>query len=105
MAGLVPAIHVLSRCDAVEDVDAIRTRACPSSAILSGESRVNPTFADKRGHDGAATAWRRPSAPTLQLTEIVFQHDYTPDKVGADTIHHDPQYSSVLWIPVMEKSE
>jgi hypothetical protein len=83
MAGLVPAIHVLSCCDAVEDVDA----------------------RDKRGHDDAATAWRRPSAPTLQLTEIVFQHDYTPDKVGADTIHDDPQSSSVLWIPVMENSE
>ncbi|MGA6965542.1 MAG: hypothetical protein WBZ51_18270 [Xanthobacteraceae bacterium] len=41
----------------------------------------------------------------LQLTEIVFQHDYTPDKVGANTIHDDPHSSSVPWTPVMEKSE
>jgi predicted acyl esterase len=40
-----------------------------------------------------------------QLTEIVFQHDYTPDKVGADTIHHDAEHPSVLSIPVMEKGE
>jgi uncharacterized protein len=40
-----------------------------------------------------------------QLTEIVFQHDYTPDKVGVDTIHHDAGHQSMLFIPVMEKTE
>src|SRR5438105_10030937 len=55
MAGLVPAIHDLVAFLGKKDVDATRTRACPSSALLNGDSRVNPTVADKRdmrGHDG-----------------------------------------------------
>jgi predicted acyl esterase len=36
-----------------------------------------------------------------QLTEFVFQHDYTPNKVGTDTIHHDPQHPSHLVVPVL----
>jgi predicted acyl esterase len=37
-----------------------------------------------------------------QLTEIVFQHDYTPDKVGIDTIYDDPEHPSALALPVLE---
>ena len=50
MAGLVPAIHVFSVATE-QDVDATATRTCPSCALLGGASRVNPTCADKRGHD------------------------------------------------------
>ncbi len=36
-----------------------------------------------------------------QLTEFVFQHDYTPNKVGTDTIYHDAEYPSHLIVPVV----
>lgn len=36
------------------------------------------------------------------VTEGVFAHPYTPDKVGRDTIHHDARYPSRLLLPVME---
>ena len=35
-----------------------------------------------------------------QLTEFVFQHDYTPNKVGEDTIYHDRTRPSELLLPV-----
>jgi predicted acyl esterase len=37
------------------------------------------------------------------FTEFVFQHEYTPDKVGRDTIHHNATYPSQILIPVMPK--
>ncbi len=56
MAGLVPAIHVF-------DIAHVPRRGCHQNSGLpefwdssSGESRVNPTFADKRGHDGREIA-------------------------------------------------
>jgi uncharacterized protein len=36
------------------------------------------------------------------VTEGVFSHFYTPDKVGRDTIHHDARYPSRLLLPVIE---
>ena len=36
-----------------------------------------------------------------QLTEFVFQHDYTPKKVGTDTIYHDAEHPSHLIVPVV----
>jgi hypothetical protein len=36
------------------------------------------------------------------VTEGVFSHFYTPDKVGRDTIHHDTRYPSRLLLPVMD---
>jgi predicted acyl esterase len=39
-----------------------------------------------------------------QLTEFVFQHEYTPDKVGRDTIHHDPQHPSHVLLPIVMSS-
>ncbi len=36
-----------------------------------------------------------------QLTEFVFQHDYTPDKVGTDTIYHGSEYPSHILLPVV----
>jgi predicted acyl esterase len=36
-----------------------------------------------------------------QLTEFVFQHDYTPDKVGRDTIHHSAEHPSHILLPVV----
>ena len=36
------------------------------------------------------------------VTEGVFSHFYTPDKVGRDTIHHDGRYPSRLLLPVMD---
>ena len=50
MAGLVPAIHAFFAASR-KDVDATRTRACPSSALLESASRVNPTSGYKPGHD------------------------------------------------------
>src|SRR6266852_1847531 len=43
----------------IEDVDATATRTCPSCALLGGASRINPTCADKRGHDESniTTVW------------------------------------------------
>lgn len=38
-----------------------------------------------------------------QLTEFVFQHDYTPDKVGSDTIWHDSRHPSHLVIPIINE--
>jgi hypothetical protein len=37
-----------------------------------------------------------------QLTEIVFQHDYSPDKVGTDTIYFSQEYPSRIVLPVMQ---
>ncbi len=36
-----------------------------------------------------------------QFTEFVFQHDYTPNKVGTDTILHDELHPSHLVLPVI----
>jgi uncharacterized protein len=36
-----------------------------------------------------------------QFTEFVFYHDYTPNKVGRDTIYHDGKYDSHLALPVL----
>ena len=36
-----------------------------------------------------------------QLTEFVFQHDYTPDKVGRDTIFHNVEHPSHILLPVV----
>jgi predicted acyl esterase len=36
------------------------------------------------------------------VTEGVFSHFYTPDKVGRDTIHHDARYPSRLLLPVID---
>lgn len=38
------------------------------------------------------------------VTEGVFSHFYTPDKVGRDTIHHDARYPSRLLLPVMDRA-
>ena len=38
-----------------------------------------------------------------QLTEFVFQHEYTPNKVGRDTIYHDAKSSSHLMLPVVRR--
>jgi len=37
------------------------------------------------------------------VTEGVFSHFYTPDKVGRDTIHHDARHPSRLLLPVMDR--
>ncbi len=37
-----------------------------------------------------------------QLTEFVFHHEYSPQKVGHDVLHHDADYPSRLILPVME---
>lgn len=39
------------------------------------------------------------------VTEGVFAHPYTPDKVGRDTIHHDKRYPSRLILPVMDGAD
>jgi predicted acyl esterase len=39
-----------------------------------------------------------------QLTEFVFQHEYTPDKVGRDTIHHNAQHPSHILLPIVTSS-
>jgi hypothetical protein len=36
------------------------------------------------------------------VTENVFAHPYTPDKIGRDTIHHDAKYPSQLILPVAQ---
>jgi hypothetical protein len=33
---------------------------------------------------------------------VLWTHYYPPDKIGADTIYHSPQYPSALTLPVME---
>lgn len=38
----------------------------------------------------------------LNVTEGVFAHPYTPDKVGQDIIHHSARYPSRLLLPVAE---
>jgi predicted acyl esterase len=38
-----------------------------------------------------------------QLTEFVFQHEYTPDKVGCDTIYYGPDYPSNLLLPIITR--
>ena len=37
-----------------------------------------------------------------QLTEFVFQHEYTPDKVGCDTIYYNADYPSNIVLPVID---
>jgi putative CocE/NonD family hydrolase len=37
-----------------------------------------------------------------QLTEFVFQHEYTPNKVGRDTIHHSAEYPSYVMLPIIK---
>ena len=37
------------------------------------------------------------------VTEGVFAHPYTPEKVGRDTIHHSVRYPSQLLLPVIER--
>ena len=37
----------------------------------------------------------------LQLTEFVFQHDYTPDKIGRDTIYCSPEHPSHVILPIL----
>ena len=37
------------------------------------------------------------------VTEGVFAHPYTPEKVGRDTIHHSARYPSQLLLPVIER--
>jgi predicted acyl esterase len=39
-----------------------------------------------------------------QLTEFVFQHEYTPDKVGRDTIYHDTHQPSHVLLPIVTAS-
>ena len=34
------------------------------------------------------------------VTEQVFTHTYTPNKIGCDTIYHDPRRPSALWLPL-----
>src|SRR3954449_10266202 len=61
----VPRIHDFGA--AIKDVDGIRTRACPSSALSRAPSRVNPTCGDNRGHGGGEFLENRnmlQSAPT-----------------------------------------
>lgn len=36
------------------------------------------------------------------VTEYVFAHEYAPYKIGVDTIHHDAEHPSRLWLPVRE---
>jgi hypothetical protein len=36
------------------------------------------------------------------MTDVLWTHYYTPNKIGADTIYHSAQYSSALTLPVME---
>lgn len=36
-----------------------------------------------------------------QFTELVFHHDYTPDRVGQDTINHNAEYPSYILLPVV----
>jgi len=36
------------------------------------------------------------------VTDGLFAHAYRPDKVGADTIHHDATYPSRLVLPVLD---
>jgi predicted acyl esterase len=37
------------------------------------------------------------------VTEGVFAHPYTPEKVGRDTIHHSARYPSQFLLPVIER--
>jgi uncharacterized protein len=36
------------------------------------------------------------------VTDVLWTHYYTPNKIGADTIYHSAQYPSALTLPVME---
>ncbi len=36
------------------------------------------------------------------LTDPIFSHAYTPDRVGRDTIHHSPQHPTRLLLSVLE---
>jgi uncharacterized protein len=39
------------------------------------------------------------------VTENVFAHPYTPDKVGVDTIHHDARRPSHIVLPIVRRDE
>src|SRR5262249_27803613 len=66
MPGLVPGIHVLLS-SVTKDVDGSGTGACPSFAVLTAASRVNPTCGAKPGHDefGTSPAMRAWMTPPL----------------------------------------
>ncbi len=36
-----------------------------------------------------------------QLTELIFEHEYTPDKMGRDTIHHNAPHPSQILLPIV----
>ena len=36
------------------------------------------------------------------VTDVLWTHYYTPNKIGADTIYHSSQYPSALTLPVTE---
>lgn len=36
-----------------------------------------------------------------QLTELIFEHEYTPDKMGRDTIYHGSKHPSHILLPVV----
>jgi predicted acyl esterase len=36
------------------------------------------------------------------VTDVLWTHYYTPDKIGADTIYHSTEYPSALTLPVIE---
>jgi predicted acyl esterase len=36
------------------------------------------------------------------VTDVLWTHYYTPNKIGADTIYHSAQYPSALTLPVTE---
>ncbi|AJW98275.1 CocE/NonD family hydrolase [Burkholderia gladioli pv. gladioli] len=38
------------------------------------------------------------------ITDSIFVHEFTPDKVGEDTIYHSLKHGSVLHLPVMDAS-
>lgn len=39
------------------------------------------------------------------VTEFVFAHEYSPQKVGRDTLFHDRKRPSTLYLPVLEESK
>src|SRR2546422_9244072 len=51
MRGLDPRIHLLRKSSLQRLMDCTATRACPSCAVLSAASRVNPTCGVKPGND------------------------------------------------------
>jgi hypothetical protein len=72
MRGLDPRIH-LKKQSQFSKMDCIGTRACPSSAVSSAASRVNPTCGVKPGNDAWMDCRQRP----LVLGQI----DQTPEEL------------------------